>query len=342
MLPSDFQRLIPLVNDIRNCINRWCPVLLILLSATWASYVYTSTLCLRAISSHHQRAIYLAIYHGLLFMCTFSFLRTVFSRPWPVPRQCYIPPDEAINVRDASEPQNILERLAADLPISCRGLNGQVQYCDVCRLLRPERTYHCNQCATCVPRMDHHCKWLNNCVSYSNHKYFILFLAYGFVFVAFVAITACEYFVRFWHVEEQQITDRVQMVLLFLITIPLFVCVSFMLGCHCILLHSRRTTLQATHHTRGSSRPSPYAVRRHNYFKEAFGDRWYLWLIPIFSGKEDVDVEETIFRGSEQELTREGERLLQLSQQQSETPPSASDRMFSSCCSSFRDRFPTR
>jgi hypothetical protein len=42
----------------------------------------------------------------------------------------------------------------------------------------------------------------NSCVSYGNYKFFILFLAWAFIFCAYVAATSLEYFIQFWQVKE--------------------------------------------------------------------------------------------------------------------------------------------
>lgn len=51
---------------------------------------------------------------------------------------------------------------------------GDIQYCNFCDHIRPERSHHCRQCNRCVLRMDHHCPLIGNCVGWRNHKHYML------------------------------------------------------------------------------------------------------------------------------------------------------------------------
>lgn len=51
------------------------------------------------------------------------------------------------------------------------------QFCTACIIRKPLRSKHCADCDRCVAKFDHHCPWVDNCIGQANLKYFI-----GFVF----------------------------------------------------------------------------------------------------------------------------------------------------------------
>ena len=73
-----------------------------------------------------------------------------------------------------------------------------LNYCYLCGSLKPDRCHHCSRCKACVLRMDHHCPWINRCVGFHNHKFFILFLHYVFVYGVFIIITCSGVLPRVW------------------------------------------------------------------------------------------------------------------------------------------------
>ncbi|KAF9404731.1 palmitoyltransferase for Vac8p [Podila epigama] len=79
------------------------------------------------------------------------------------------------------------ETIVATLSISKR--DGRPRWCDICRIVKPDRCHHCSECDQCVLRMDHHCPWVNGCIGYDNHKFFYLFIFYGSVLAVWVVAT---------------------------------------------------------------------------------------------------------------------------------------------------------
>lgn len=64
--------------------------------------------------------------------------------------------------------------------MKCLNLNSNSQKSkrEVC--YKPTFSHHCKICSECIARMDHHCPFISNCVGYSNHKFFVGLLSWGF------------------------------------------------------------------------------------------------------------------------------------------------------------------
>ncbi len=59
------------------------------------------------------------------------------------------------------------------------------QFCSACIIRKPLRSKHCSECDRCVAKFDHHCPWVDNCIGQNNIRYFVGFLFWTPICLAF-------------------------------------------------------------------------------------------------------------------------------------------------------------
>eukprot|EP00826_Nyctotherus_ovalis_P037379 TRINITY_DN3403_c0_g1_i2.p1 TRINITY_DN3403_c0_g1~~TRINITY_DN3403_c0_g1_i2.p1 ORF type:complete len:310 (-),score=16.48 TRINITY_DN3403_c0_g1_i2:90-1019(-) len=106
-----------------------------------------------------------------LLMCTFSSPGSV-NKDWSTANLSH-----AYFIRDKDR-KLFRENYPAVVLDECHSIR-RYKYCENCRVVIPQRTGHCVMCNRCTLNFDHHCPWVANCIGFSNHKFFILFCAYG-------------------------------------------------------------------------------------------------------------------------------------------------------------------
>uniref|UniRef100_A0A8C2FMW8 Palmitoyltransferase n=1 Tax=Cyprinus carpio TaxID=7962 RepID=A0A8C2FMW8_CYPCA len=176
----------------------WIPVIFINLVVCWSYYAYVVELCICKCL-----VIYLIVFHVFFFMFIWSYWKTIISKPASPSKEFCLPKADKELYEKEEFPeaqQEILKRVARNLPVYTRTGSGAIRYCDRCQLIKPDRCHHCSTCDRCVLKMDHHCPWVNNCVGFSNYKFFVLFLAYSMLYCVYIAATVLQYFIKFWTV----------------------------------------------------------------------------------------------------------------------------------------------
>lgn len=264
---------------------KWIPVLFIMATTFWSYYAYVFELCLYTISSETQRTAYLVFYHFLFLIFYWTYLKTIFTNIGKVPNEFKLPESEYDRLMHADSEEmarNILESFAHDLPISNYTVNGAVRYCNKCRHIKPDRSHHCSVCGECVLKMDHHCPWINNCVSFTNYKFFILFLGYALIYCVYVSATTAEYFIGFW-LGNMEVTGKFQVIFLFFVATTFAVSLISLFGYHCYLVVNNRTTLEAFRPAVFNTGPDKngYNLGTYKNIQEVFGCNIKAWLIPV-------------------------------------------------------------
>lgn len=297
---------------------KWLPVLITSAIFAWSWYAYVIQLVIYTIHSSIQQVLYLVIFNLFYLLAFWSYLRTVFARNnHRIPEKFYLTSEVAKeldeDVSDHNRREQILSNVVKqnELLINTRTYTGGIRYCEKCKLIKPDRCHHCSICRICVLKMDHHCPWINNCVSFSNYKFFVLFLGYLFILCLFTAITTFPFFMKLWlnnlnngtAANEQlgqdifRVTNndpsrhngpvpfgvRFQVLFLFFVSGMLTFGVMFLYFYHIHLLLRNRTTLEAFRQplmTYGPDRNAFNLGFKEN-FKQLFGRSPLLWLLPV-------------------------------------------------------------
>ncbi|CAH0562210.1 unnamed protein product [Brassicogethes aeneus] len=272
---------------------KWIPVLFIVTFVAWSYYAYVIQLCFYTVEGPVKKILYLVFYHLFFFMFSWSYWQTIFTDIGRVPSKFKIPDadfETVINDSNSLEVQNtILNNLGRYLPIVNVTVSGGYRFCEKCRIIKPDRAHHCSVCGVCVLKMDHHCPWINNCVSFTNYKFFVLFLGYALMYCLYVSLTSLPYFIDFWRGDLTGI-GKFHILFLFFVAIMFGVSLMSLFFYHCYLVSENRTTLEAFRPPcfRGVG-PDKYGfhIGRYNNFQEVFGDNLKTWFFPISTSLGD-------------------------------------------------------
>ncbi|KAK7602731.1 hypothetical protein V9T40_006705 [Parthenolecanium corni] len=271
------------------------PVLLVCSLIGYSYFCYNFQLCWHTIEAVWQRILYMFLYHVILIMLLWSYWRTVFTDSGAVPRKFKLPDEIVEQFKSASNEEGKLqaiEKYANDLPIVTRTyIAGRATYrfCFICNHLKPDRCHHCRICGVCVLKMDHHCPWVNNCISYTNYKYFVLFLLYAFLFCSYIVITTLPYFIDVWK-NSTTAQGGIHILFLFIIAAMFFISILSIFSYHLYLVGYNRTTLEAFRapvFENGRVDKNGFNLGLRNNFKQIFGNKYVLWPFPIFSSSGD-------------------------------------------------------
>jgi len=318
---------------------KWLPVLLISAIVVWSYYAYVVHLCILTISEEVIRYLILVPYHIIFILFLWSYWKTIWTRPGAVPPRFRLTNEEQENLDGTEndvEQKRILDQVVIDkdLPVSMRTIQGSVRYCDRCNIVKPDRAHHCSMCGNCVLKMDHHCPWVNNCVAFSNYKFFVLFLLYGFIYCIFIALSVLKYFLQFWARSfDSSGQSKFHILFLFFVSSMFSISLCSLLCYHIHLVLNNRTTLEAFRapvFRRGPDKEG-FSLGKTGNLQEVFGDDWKVLLFPVFSSLGDgltfpqrfSDLE--MQRENEERWMGEEERMPMLRQEADQTRLSETD-----------------
>ncbi|XP_008274492.1 probable palmitoyltransferase ZDHHC20 [Stegastes partitus] len=281
----------PALRCCKRALN-WVPVLFINLVVGWSYYAYVVELCVYTIPNNAERISYLVIFHIAFAMFIWAYWKTIWSTPTSPSKAFGLPRQEKeLYEREerAEAQQEILKKVARNLPVYTRTAGGAIRYCNYCQVIKPDRCHHCSTCEMCVLKMDHHCPWVNNCVGFSNYKYFVLFLAYASLYCVVICATVIRYFIKFWTKQLPDTHAKFHILFLFFVAALFFISIVSLLTYHLWLVGKNRTTIEAFRAPVFANGPDKngFSLGFGRNVAEVFGDQAKYWILPVFSSLGD-------------------------------------------------------
>uniref|UniRef100_A0A4W6CWE4 Palmitoyltransferase n=1 Tax=Lates calcarifer TaxID=8187 RepID=A0A4W6CWE4_LATCA len=275
----------------------WIPVLFINLVVGWSYYAYVVELCVYVESLGIS---YLVIFHIFLTMFIWSYWKTIWSKPAGPSKAFALPrAEKELYEREerAETQQEILKKVARNLPVYTRTAGRAIRYCDNCQVIKPDRLF--SKCTHCIFKI-HHSKVLshvfpkgadmvNNCVGFSNYKYFVLFLAYASLYCVVICATVIQYFIKFWTKQLPDTHAKFHILFLFFVAALFFISILSLLGYHLWLVGKNRTTIEAFRAPVFANGPDKngFSLGFSRNVAEVFGDQAKYWFFPVFSSLGD-------------------------------------------------------
>uniref|UniRef100_A0A3Q0QYB3 Palmitoyltransferase n=1 Tax=Amphilophus citrinellus TaxID=61819 RepID=A0A3Q0QYB3_AMPCI len=259
----------------------WIPVLFINLVVGWSYYAYVVELCVYTIPNNAERISYLVIFHVFLGMFIWAYWKTIWSRPASPSKAFSLPrAEKELYEREerAEAQQEILKKVARNLPVYTRTAGGAIRYCDFCQVIKPDRCHHCSTC-----------EMVNNCVGFSNYKYFVLFLTYASLYCVVICATVIQYFIKFWTKQLPDTHAKFHILFLFFVAALFFISIVSLLGYHLWLVGKNRTTIEAFRAPVFTNGPDKngYSLGFRRNVAEVFGDQAKYCFFPVFSSQGD-------------------------------------------------------
>uniref|UniRef100_A0A8C7DDE0 Palmitoyltransferase n=1 Tax=Oncorhynchus kisutch TaxID=8019 RepID=A0A8C7DDE0_ONCKI len=257
----------------RSCqtVLYWIPVIFITLIVAWSYYAYVVQLCIGKDNS--TVVVYLLAYHVVFILFTWTYWQTIFTKPMNPLKEFHLSysDKELLEREDRGESQQeILRRIAKDLPIYTRTMSGAIRFCDRCQLVKPDRCHHCSVCDKCILKMDHHCPWSANVITT-------------------VRLIYC---VCLEPLPQNGLPDtqaKFHIMFLFFAASMFSVSLASLFVYHCWLVCKNRSTLEAVRAPafRHGADKNGFSLGLSKNFRQVFGDEMRYWPFPVYSSLGD-------------------------------------------------------